>query len=135
VLQGLLDLSAGHPGVVITRLGPLARHGEDDGTNLDRVPAAWARWLVASSYAQLGRSDSAIAYLRLAIADTGLAAGHLALRGLLLPFARRELAREYDRMNDHVDAATEWRALSASLLDPDPRGKELVAEARRALAH
>ncbi|MDQ2766024.1 MAG: hypothetical protein M3Y30_02605, partial [Gemmatimonadota bacterium] len=135
VLQGLLDLSAGHAAVVVARLGPLARYGEDDGTNLDRVPAAWARWLVADCYGQLGRSDSAIAYLRLAIADTGLASGHLALRGLLLPFGRRELARDYDRAGNHVDAAMEWRALSDLFSNPDSRGQEMAGEARRALAH
>ena len=134
VLQGLRDLTGGHPAQVITHLGPLARHGEDDGTNLDRIPAAWARWLVAESYAQLGRTDSAVAYLRLAMADTGLAAGHLALRGLLLPFAHRDLARAYDRMGDHGDAAAEWRSLTESLSHPDELGEEMADEARRALA-
>jgi len=135
VLQGLLDHARGHDTLVVTQLGSLARHGENDGTNLDRIPAVWARWLVAESYDRLGRSDSAIAYYRLAIADTGLASGQLAVRGLPLPFARRELARVYDRTGDHSDALVEWRSLAEALWKPDPLGEELATEAGRALAH
>lgn len=134
VLQAMIDMSNGKPAAVITRLTTLARHGDDDGTNLDRLPAAWPRWLVAGAYAKEHRPDSAIAYLRLAIADSGLASGDLAVRAMLVPFARREIARNDELLGRYDEAALEWRALIAAMSQPDRAGARTVNEARRALA-
>jgi serine/threonine protein kinase len=134
VLQGLLDGSGKRWPAVISRLSPLARHGENDATNLDRLPAVWSRWLVADAYAHQGRPDSAIAYFRLAIADTGIASGHLVVRTLVAPFAHRELAHEYALRGDHDAAVVEWRALLEAMTNPDDAGAKVAREARSALA-
>ncbi len=122
VLQGLLDNAAGRWSDLIARLSPVARQGENDATNLDRLPAAWSRWLVADAYAHQGKHDSAAAYFSLAIADTGIASGHLAVRGLAEPFARHQLARQYDLMGQAEKAMAERRALAEAMRGADSSG-------------
>jgi len=134
VLQALLDDSRGRWEEVIARLTPFARRGEDDAINLDRLPAVWSRWLLAMAFEHEGRPDSAITYLHLAIADTGIASGHLVVRTLVAPFAHRELARQYEVLAEHDSATAEWRRLVLPMKNPDRAGAQLASEARRALA-
>jgi serine/threonine protein kinase len=134
VLQGLLDARNRRWASIVEHLSRMAIVGEPDATNLDRIPAVWSRCLVADAYDGLQRPDSAIFYRLLAIADTGIASGHLSVRALVVPFARRELAREYDLIGEHDRARAEWSALLASFAHPDSRGARLVREADAALS-
>ena len=133
VLRALLDRAEGGAQRVIARMSPFARHNEHDATNLDRLPAVWSRWLVADAYAHEGLADSSIVYYQLAIADTGIAPGHLAVRGLVMPFVRASLAREYEIAGNHAAAKAEWRTLTTMLRDPDREGASLAREAQAAL--
>jgi tetratricopeptide (TPR) repeat protein len=89
--RGLIDRRAGRWRAVLDSLGPVALHGEHDATLLDRISSYPVRWVVADAYDHV-RRDSAIAYLKLLLEPTRMAPGHLALRGLVYPFAQRRLA-------------------------------------------
>lgn len=128
VLQGLVDRAGGRWPEVIARLSVVARRGENDATNLDRLPALWSRWLVADAYAHQGHPDSASAYFNLAIADTGIASGHLAARALVEPFARLELAREYDLMRSPEMAVAQRRVLKEAWADADTAGARILRD-------
>ncbi len=78
---------------VIRLLGPSAQGGEHDGSSPAQVASISVRWLIADAYERLGRPDSAAVYYELAIAPTRVPFSHLALRGLVYPFAQRRLAR------------------------------------------
>jgi tetratricopeptide (TPR) repeat protein len=78
---------------VIRLLGPAAQRGEHDGSSPAQVASVSVRWLIADSYERLGRADSAAVYYELAVAPTRVPFSHLALRGLIYPFAQRRLAR------------------------------------------
>ena len=78
---------------VVRLLGPSAQRGEHDGSSPAQVASVSVRWLVADAYERLGRADSAAVYYELAVAPTRVPFSHLALRGLVYPFAQSRLAR------------------------------------------
>ena len=125
--RGWIDARGGRWTEVIDSLGGVARAGEHDATNLDRLTAYPVRWLVADAYAHLGRSDSAAAYLELVVAPTRMAPGHFALRGLVYPFAHRRLARLYTTLGDRAAAAEHWTEFTRSFTEPDPELRRLLA--------
>ena len=87
----------------VTRLlGPSAQRGEHDGSSPAQVASVSLRWLIADAYERLGRADSAAVYYELAIAPTRVPFSHLALRGLIYPFAQRRLAHIRDS-NAHLN--------------------------------
>ena len=77
----------------VTRsLAKASLEGEHDATLLDRVSSLEVRWLVANAYAARGQLDSAQLHMRKALASDHVPAGHLVLRGLVLPSARARAA-------------------------------------------
>jgi tetratricopeptide (TPR) repeat protein len=100
--------------------------GEHDGSNPAQVASLATRWLVADAYEQLGRLDSAAAYLELAIAPTRVPFSHLALRGLAFPFAERRLAIVYEKMGRHETAQEHWKAFTSAFTTPDTDLKQLT---------
>ena len=113
-------------GQAIELLGPTARWGEHDGSSPDQVASFATRWLVADAYEQDGRLDSAAAYFELALAPTRLPFSHLALRGMVHPFAQRRLAILYEKMRRPDDAGRQWKALADDFITPDPDLKTLL---------
>jgi len=89
---------------VIGLIGPSAQRGEHDGSSPAQVASISLRWLVADAYERLGRADSAAVYYELAVAPTRVPFSHLALRGLVYPFAQRRLAR-FRGSNDQLNSA------------------------------
>ena len=123
-----VDAHAGRWQAVTDSLGGIARLGEHDATILDRGTAYPVRLLVADAYERLGRLDSAAAHLELVVAPTRMAPGHLALRGLVYPFALRRLAMLYTALGKTDAAAEHWRELARSLAEPDPELRGLLDE-------
>ncbi|HEU5049504.1 MAG TPA: protein kinase family protein, partial [Gemmatimonadales bacterium] len=74
-------------------LSPLAVVGEPDNTAPDRIGTLHLRWLAADAWERAGRKDSADAYHARLGETTRLAANQLALRGLVLAYSSRRLAR------------------------------------------
>ncbi len=120
------------PGVV-RLLGAIARRGEHDSSLLDRVGSLSLRWLVADAYARLGRADSSITYLELAVSPYGMPGSQVALRGIVAPFARYRLARMYQELGKGEEARRHWNALRRSFTQPDERYSYIVREMNRAL--
>lgn len=77
---------------VTQSLATVSLAGEHDATLLDRVSSLEMRWLVSTAYASQGKLDSASLHMKEAISVTRVPAGHLALRGLVLPMAHGRLA-------------------------------------------
>jgi tetratricopeptide (TPR) repeat protein len=92
-IDALVDGRAGRWERVVQGLAGTALSGEHDATSLDRVPSLTLRWLVADAYAHLGRLDSAMVYMNLALTSERVPSGHLVLRGLAYPFGKRHLAQ------------------------------------------
>jgi hypothetical protein len=90
--QGWIAAAGGRWNEVTRSLGPRSLIGEHDATLLDRVSSLEVRWLVANAYASEGKRDSAIIHMTKAVSPDRVPAGHLVLRGLALPTARRLIA-------------------------------------------
>ena len=111
----------------VTRiLGPTAAKGEYDGADPDQVSSLATRWLVADAYQELGQLDSAAAYFEL-IESTRLPFQHLALRGLVYPFAERRLALLYHRLRRPEAVAQHWHAFVEAFVTPDPEVKGFLS--------
>jgi tetratricopeptide (TPR) repeat protein len=110
-----------------------AINGEHDTAILDRVGSLSLRWLAAEAYARSARTDSAIAMLELAIRPERMPGNEFAQRGLVVTFARRRLAQWNAASGRRDEAERHWRAVLASLSEPDPDLVPLVAEARASL--
>lgn len=134
LIQSLLDADGQRWRQAADRIAPAAAQGENDSVILDRVGSLSLRWLTADAFAHAGRLDSAAAYLELAIRPERMPGTEFALRGLVLPFAHRRLARWYTSMGRSDDAARHWRAFVDAFTTPDPELVPLLIEARQALA-
>jgi tetratricopeptide (TPR) repeat protein/tRNA A-37 threonylcarbamoyl transferase component Bud32 len=104
-IDALVDARAGRWEPVVRALAGAALTGEHDATSLDRAPSLTLRWLVADAYAHLGRLDSAMSYMNLALTSERVPSGHLVLRGLAYPFGKRQLARWQAQQGDHAVAS------------------------------
>jgi serine/threonine-protein kinase len=112
-------------------LGPAAKQGEHDGSSPEQVASIATRWLVANAYEQVGKLDSAAAYFDLAVEPTRVPFSHLALRGLVYPFAQYRLAMIYKRMGRPQDAARHLDLLARDFVTPDPDMKVLLSGPNR----
>jgi serine/threonine-protein kinase len=97
VVDALIAAHASDEKSVVNKLAAAARRGEHDATLLDRPSSLFTRWLVASAYARMGRFDSAASYLELLLVPERMPPAHYALRGLMEPFARKQLAALRER--------------------------------------
>jgi hypothetical protein len=120
---------------VIRVLAPAAQRGEHDGSSPDQVASVATRWLVADAYEHMKRLDSAAAYLELTIAPTRVPFSHLALRGLVYPFAQHRLAMLYTRLSKPGLAQQHRRAFVESFNTPDPNLRSLAVEAGHNSGH
>ena len=112
-------------------LGARAWRGEHDGSSPEQVASVATRWLVADAYEQAGRLDSAAAYLELVIAPTRVPFSHLALRGLVYPFAQRRLAVLYEKLRRPDDSERHWKAFTHDFTTPDDELKTLLRDLNR----
>lgn len=133
LLEARLDGRGGHWRDVVRLIGPAAVRGEHDSALLDRVSSLSLRWTVAEAYAQLGKTDSAVAILELLMRPTRMPGNGFALRGFVLPFAHRRSARLDERLGATGDARRHWGIVVATLTRPDPELEPMVKEARHAL--
>jgi serine/threonine-protein kinase len=117
-------------GDVIAALRPAADSGERDGGDLDQVSSVAVRWLVAEAYVRTRRPDSAAAMYAFVLDPRRTPFGHLALRGLVFPFAHLRLARLYEGERRPDLAAPHWQALRAVLVTPDSNLDALVRASR-----
>jgi serine/threonine protein kinase/tetratricopeptide (TPR) repeat protein len=76
---------------VAGQLRTVAIGGELDGGDLNQVSSMAVRWLMAETYEHIGKADSAAVMYRLVIDPTHTPFTHLALRGLVYPYAMRRL--------------------------------------------
>ena len=115
---------------VTRRLAAEALVGERDGADLDQPSGAAARWLVAEAYERLGRPDSAAAFYLQILDPAHVPYGHLALHGLVRPFAVHRLALVYERMGRPDAAAPYWKELRSTLVTPDRDLRDLIVRDR-----
>ncbi len=130
LLEATILGARGNWGSVIRRLGPSALVGERDGADPAQPSGAAARLLVAEAYERLGRPDSAEAFYLRALDPTHVPYGHLALRGLVHPFALRRLALVYERLGRPTAAASYWKELRSTLVTPDRDLRDLIPRDR-----
>jgi tetratricopeptide (TPR) repeat protein len=114
----------------VRRLGSSALVGERDGADPGQPSGAAAQLLVAQAYERLGRPDSAVAFYLRVLDPTHVPFGHLALRGLVRPFALRRLALVYEGMGRSAAAAPYWKELRSSLVTPDRDLRDLIPRDR-----
>jgi serine/threonine-protein kinase len=107
--------------------------GEHDATVLDRVSSVEIRWLVANAYAAQGRLDSASIYMESATSSVRVPAGHLVLRGLVLPAAHGKLAEWAARAGNQSLANERWRKLTETMTKPDSEGLAFLTRTHSAL--
>jgi hypothetical protein len=134
VVEALVDGRGGRWAHVVETLGPLARAGEHDATNLDRSPSLTMRWLVADAYAHLGRLDSAAVVLERATDYRRVPPGHLALRGFAYPFALRRLALWQAQRGDQSASRRAWAAFRAVFTAPDLPFRRWLGDVPRGIA-
>ena len=92
LLGGYLLAAEGRWNEVARQLGAAAMTGELDGGDLDQVSGLAVRWLTAEAYERLGKPDLAATMYEKVLDPRHLPFSHLALRGLVHPFASRRLA-------------------------------------------
>ena len=127
LLEALLAARNGQWKAVRDLLGRAAQRGEHDGSSPAQMASIATRWILAEAYERSGILDSAATYLELAIAPTRVPFSHLALRGLVYPFAERRLAILYTRMGQPDKAQRHRAAFESAFLTPDPELKPLLA--------
>jgi hypothetical protein len=115
---------------VVRGLSASAVVGERDGADLDQPSGAAARLLVAEAYERLGQLDSAATFYLRALDPSHVPFGHLALRGLVHPFALRRLALVYERSGRPAAAAPYWKELRSTLATPDRDLRDLIPRDR-----
>jgi serine/threonine-protein kinase len=115
-------------------LGPTARRGSEIGLSEDRAGRVTLRWLTARAFENLGRADSAAAYLEMVLSPLGRVDQEYFARGVAFSFAHRQLVMLYARMGRLEEARRHWEIFSATCKRPDPEVKPLIEEARAALA-
>jgi tetratricopeptide (TPR) repeat protein len=130
LLEATILGARGNWSSAVRRLGASAVVGELDGADPSQPSGAAARLLVAQAYERLGRPDSAAAFYLRALDPTHLPFGHLALRGLVHPFALRRLALVYEQMGRRAAAAPYWKELRSSLVTPDRDLRDLIPRDR-----
>lgn len=133
-LAALLEGEQGMWPQAAARLATIARRGEHDPFSLDRVGSLALRWFAAVASARAGMLDSATSLLELVVEPRGMPPGHYALRGLVVPPARRQLAQWYMTLGNGARSAEHWRAFREAVVSPDsitqlwlgtpPRGRE-----------
>jgi hypothetical protein len=128
VIDGLLDGAAGGGrwDRVVAKLADVARVGEHDGADLDHVPSLTMRWIVADAYAHLGQLDSAVSFMRSALAPVRIPPGHHAVRGLAWGFGMRKLALWEARLGHREEADRDWAAFREVFTAPDPVLRSLL---------
>ena len=118
---------------VVRLLGPAAQQGEALGyAQVQSAPLI--RWLVAEAYDQVGRPDSAAAYLERAIAPVPEGGTNFVQIRMASSFAHGRLMLLYTRLGRLEAAQQHWQALAATFTHPDPDMKPLLEQARTALA-
>ena len=130
LLEATILGARGNWSSAVRRLGSSALVGERDGADVDQPSGAAAQLLVAGAYERLGRPDSAAAFYLRALDPTHVPFGHLALRGLVHPFAVRRLALVYERMGRPDAAAPYWKELRSALVTPDRDLRDLIPRDR-----
>ena len=91
LVRGWIAARGGRWADVTAALARPALAGEHDATLLDRVSSVEMRWLVANAYASQGKLDSAVLHMRKAVSAERVPAGHLVLRGLVMPSAQQRI--------------------------------------------
>lgn len=104
---------------VVDRVGPVALHGENDPTILDRPDSFMERWLVANAYERLGKLDSAAKFLDLVLQPTRLPPGHYALRGFSYGFAHQRLAQIHRRTGYKAQESNNRATVAHTFSHPD----------------
>jgi len=117
---------------VVRLIGPAASRGEHDSVLLDRVNSFALRWCVAEAYAQLGKTDSAVAMVELLLRPASMPGNAFAWRGLVFSFAHRWLALLNERLGAAVEARRHWSIFLATVTHPDPQLGPMLTQARRA---
>ena len=133
MVEAWLAARTGRSEEVLRLLGPAALQGEARGYVMVQS-APLIRWLVAEAYDQLGRPDSAAAYLERAIAPPPEGGTDIAQIRMASSFAHRRLVLLYARMGRLEEARRHWQAFSTTFTRPAPEMAPLVEEARVALA-
>jgi serine/threonine-protein kinase len=134
LVRGWIAAAGGNWRQITDSLARGALAGEHDATVLDRASSVEIRWLVASAYAAQGRLDSASTYMEGAASSVRVPAGHLALRGLVLPAAHAKLAEWAARAGNQSLANEHWRKLTETMTKPDSEGLAFLTRTRSALA-
>lgn len=125
-LRASIAAAQNHWPEVVNLLGPAAAAGELDAGTPDQVSSMALRWLVAKAYDRMGRADSAAAYFELVSAPTSTPFSHIALRGLAWPFAERNLALLYRKLQQPERSRQHWNSFVHSFVTPDPSLKSLT---------
>ncbi|PYO62422.1 MAG: hypothetical protein DMD28_05990 [Gemmatimonadetes bacterium] len=130
MLEASIAASARRWADVIRLIGAAAEIGEHDNTLLDRVSSLSLRWLAAEAYAQLGRTDSAIAVMELVVRASGMPGNGIVLRGVPFLFAHRRLAQWYAKAGRPDLARAHWGVVLQTARRPDAEILPLIEEAR-----
>ena len=129
MVEALIAAQGGRPRDVINLLRDRALAGEHDPVMLDRPDSYLTRWLVASAYETVGRTDSATLHYSLVLRPTNLPPTHFALRGIPFGFAHNKLAGLAARAGDRPLAVRHLDTLLAAFRRPDERTAALVDSA------
>ena len=97
---------------VVRVLTPAALQGQELGSVSDGVGRMPMRWLMAEAYDQLGRPDSAAAYLELVLSPARMSSEKRTLLGIPYSFAHQRLVLLYARMGRLTDAQRHWKIFS-----------------------
>ena len=130
LVRGWIAAHAGRWNEVTRSLAAASLAGEHDATLLDRVSSLEIRWLVATAYASLGVLDSAALHMQRGISPEAVPAGHLALRGLVLPMAHFRLASWSHSAGRQEALISHLEAVLRTVTEPDPELAPLVRQAR-----
>ncbi|MBV9879299.1 MAG: protein kinase [Gemmatirosa sp.] len=130
IVDALVDANGGAWQRVVDALGPIARAGEHDATNLDHVSSLMMRWVVADAYSHLGQLDSAVAMMGRALSYERVPPGHVALRGFAYPFGQRRLATWLSARGDAAASRRAWSSFTTVFSTPDPALRALLTAPR-----
>jgi serine/threonine-protein kinase len=133
VVRGWIAAHAGRWNEITRSLAAASLAGEHEATLLDRVSSIEIRWLVATAYAALGAFDSAAIHMQRGISPEGVPAGHLALRGLVLPMALFRLASWSHSAGQDDEKISHLQAIVRTVTNPDTDLAPLVRQARTTL--
>ena len=133
MLQAWLAARASRWDEVVRVLTPAALQGQELGSvpvGVGRMPMLW---LMAEAHEQLGRPDSAAAYLELVLSPARMYSEERTLLGIPYSFAHQRLVLLYARTGRLTDAERHWKIFSETFTHPDPELRHLVDDARSAL--